>query len=417
MRIFMLCNVAPPIVSETDGTKASSFGGWMDGISRFLIRDNELTICYRSDRNIYTTLNDNLFVGFIESHASEVISKVLDEKDYDIYHIWGTEYEHSYICVSILQQKGLLEKCIVSIQGLVSIIAKHYTEGIPREYLYRKTLREFIRGNDIVVGCNYYSECGRKESELLKTVHHVIGRTNWDKACIQAVNGCVNYHVCNESLRECFYDDTHWDFERCNKHSIFVSQCSYPVKGFHYLLEAMPIILKKYPDAQIVTTGEDFINIRGWRKKDQGAYRRYLIDLISRYDLHDHVSFKGLLDAEQMKEEYLRANVFVCCSVIENSPNSVGEAMILGCPVVSSYVGGTMDMITHDNEGYLYQSSSIEMLAYYVCKVFEDRDKTIQLSQSAVKRAHLTHDRKKNNYTMLDIYKLISGYEEYALVR
>ena len=57
-------------------------------------------------------------------------------------------------------------------------------------------------------------------------------------------------------------------------------------------------------------------------------------------ELEDKVSFLGPLNAEQMKAEYLRSNVFLCPSSIENSPNSLGEAQMLGVPCVASYVGG-----------------------------------------------------------------------------
>ena len=59
-------------------------------------------------------------------------------------------------------------------------------------------------------------------------------------------------------------------------------------------------------------------------------------------------------------------------STIENSPNSVGEAMLLGCPVVSSCVGGVPDMLEHGREGFLYQASVPYMLAWYVKRVFGD---------------------------------------------
>lgn len=63
-----------------------------------------------------------------------------------------------------------------------------------------------------------------------------------------------------------------------------------------------------------------------------------------------------------MKQEYLNANVFICPSSLENSPNSLGEAQILGTPCLASYVGGIPDMM-FGNEGYLYRFEEIEMLA------------------------------------------------------
>ncbi len=60
----------------------------------------------------------------------------------------------------------------------------------------------------------------------------------------------------------------------------------------------------------------------------------------------------GSLNAEEMKEQYLLANVFASPSSIENSPNFCREAMILGTPVVSSDVGGVKNMLTHNEKGF-----------------------------------------------------------------
>lgn len=414
MKIFMLCNLELPVIAEKLGEKTNCFGGWLDNISRFLMRDNELTICYMNDRNTYLVDKSSIFVGFTELQAKSILTKVVNEKNYDIYHIWGTEYSHSAILVSILEKKQMLDRCIVSIQGLVSVYARHYAEGIPRKCLQRRTFRDWIEGNSIEKGIKQFTKQGKLEEYMLKRVKHVIGRTNWDKACLWGINKFATYHKCNENLRNCFYDSRiHWNPDRIKKHFIFVSQCSYPVKGFHFLLEAMPLILDKYPDARIVTTGKDFINVDFCEKIRFDSYKRYLNKLVDKNRLKDKIIFKGLLTAEQMRDEYLSANVFVSPSTIENSPNSVGEAMILGCPVVASYVGGTMDMIKDKYEGYLYQPSSTEMLAYYICQIFENQEMAIYISTNARERAMITHNRCVNNETMISIYnEIVNGFDK-----
>ncbi len=414
MKIFMLCNVAVPIVSELEGKDICVFGGWLDDVTRFLIKENELTICYMSDSNTYSVSGKNTYVGFVETEAEKVISKLLNDNSYDLFHIWGTEYLHSYICVSILEKKNMLNRCVVSLQGIVSVYAHHYTEGITSEYLVSRKVRDYLFGNTILEGLRSFKQNGKYEKELLKKVKHVIGRTKWDKACLRNINENAVYHFCNENLRECFYEsNTVWDIDKCNKYSIFVSQCSYPIKGFHYLLETMPLILDKYPEAKIVTTGEDFMSLFGWKKYRLDTYRKYLNDLIVKNNLNNKIEFRGILSAEEMRKEYLSANVFVCPSSIENSPNSVGEAMLMGCPVVASYVGGIMDMLEKDKEGYLYQTSSPEMMAYYIMKVFENSDRTIQISKNARIRAENTHNRTANNNRLLDIYQEIIHNSNY----
>ena len=59
--------------------------------------------------------------------------------------------------------------------------------------------------------------------------------------------------------------------------------------------------------------------------------------------MEDKIEFLGRLSAEGMKQAYLDANVFVMPSTIENSPNSLGEAMLLGVPCVAADVGGVAE--------------------------------------------------------------------------
>ena len=137
------------------------------------------------------------------------------------------------------------------------------------------------------------------------------------------------------------------------------------------------------------------------------SYGKYLKELIKRYNLQDSVVFTGLLDEKQMCERYLRSHVFVCPSSIENSPNSLGEAMIFGVPCVASDVGGVTDLLTHKEEGFVYQTDAPYMLAYYVCEIFANDELALQFSVKARGHAMRTHDREMNNQAMVSIYKNI----------
>lgn len=63
----------------------------------------------------------------------------------------------------------------------------------------------------------------------------------------------------------------------------------------------------------------------------------------------------GTLNETDMCERYSRANVFILPSAIENSPNSLGEAMLVGIPVVATDVGGVKNLMTDKKEGYFYE--------------------------------------------------------------
>ena len=100
--------------------------------------------------------------------------------------------------------------------------------------------------------------------------------------------------------------------------------------------------------------------------------------------------------------------MFVCPSSIENSPNSLGEAQLVGCPVVASYVGGVPDMVEDNVTGLLYRFEETEMLAAAICRVFADDELAKRLSENGSVAAHKRHDGIVNATRMIEIYNTIS---------
>ena len=136
-------------------------------------------------------------------------------------------------------------------------------------------------------------------------------------------------------------------------------------------------------------------------------YGKYIKKMIKKLNLERNVVFTGPLDEKKMCQRYLKSHVFVCPSSIENSPNSLGEAMILGVPSVASYVGGIPDMLKDKEEGFLYQHDSPYMLAQYFCEIFENQDLALKFSKNARERALKTHDRDENTRRLIEIYNEI----------
>ena len=188
------------------------------------------------------------------------------------------------------------------------------------------------------------------------------------------------------------------------------------------MLEAMPEILKKYPDARVFVAGNSLVSYGTLKEKLKiSAYGKYLRRLIRENRLQDKVVFPGRLNAEQMKEQYLRSSVFVCCSAVENSPNSLGEAMLLGMPCVGAEVGGIPSIFTGGEDGILYRGhvegkdnnngcnlkNISKNLADSVIDIWENMEKTKQYCKNARNHAEKTHDRERNYKQMTEIYAKI----------
>ena len=218
----------------------------------------------------------------------------------------------------------------------------------------------------------------------------------------------MKYHHCNETLRDAFYATAKWDSAKKIDYTIFLSQAAYPIKGFHQVLKAVALLIKDFPDIKVRVAGHSIINRNTLvdRLKMSG-YGSYIIRLIKRLGLERQVEFTGPLSEDKIIAEYLNAHLFVCPSSIENSPNSIGEAQLLGVPTIASYVGGVPDMINHGETGLLYRFEEVEMLAECIRCIFTDTTLAMDLSENGIKAAKKRHHQKENLNRMIKIYQLI----------
>lgn len=417
--ILWLCNNPTPQASEAFGCGTFSVGGWMVWLSEEIGRSKENHLCLAfpsrqvscvkkaSMNNIdyfaipNTAKNSWTYDCDYESRFEELI----DMTSPDVIHIWGTEYQHSLAIVNACKKKKVLNRCVVSIQGLVSVYTKYYLGNLSEKEKKSWTLRDIVKNDTLNIQKLHFQKRGEFETECLKSVYHVIGRTDWDKALTSQINPNAEYHFNNENLRTGFYENK-WSINNCIPHRIFCSQAQYPIKGLDVLLKALPEIIKWYPDTKVVVGGAKIITGNAVKKT---TYEEILLKSINKLHLNDHVEFVGMLNEGKMVEEYLKANIFVCPSAIENSPNSVGEAMLLGVPVVASNVGGTNCLLEHNKEGFLYQADADYMLAFYIKKLFESNDLARAFSEAARTHASKTHNRETNYKTLLRIYDEIEN--------
>ena len=423
MKVLWVCNLPNKFASEYKNQQTSVYGGWLTGLSNSLSKskDIELIYCYPSvgSKKLDTFKVNNVKyysfyapkkLGIFNIDADvdnklerKQINNILEIEKPDIVHIFGTEYIHSFMFADEMIDKN---KLVCSIQGLTSVYSRHYLSFIPsKKYhsfnfssLFRKTL--WGQKKEL-------EKRGKFEIKTIKLCKNIIGRTNWDMACTYYINSSRKYFHCNETLRDSFYEHK-WDYNSCKPFTIFISQGSSPIKGLNVLIEAISLLKRDYPNIELRIAGNNFI------KKDNlinilkiSTYGDYIRKLIKKYSLEKNVVFLGSLDEKSMIKEYLRCNVFVSPSTIENSSNSVGEAMILGVPIVSSNVGGLASLMTDEIEGLFYQGDAPYMAAFKIDSVFKDKNKAMALGKNARIRALNTHNKKKNNDDLLKIYKNI----------
>ena len=418
MNVLLVTNIALPEASLLMNEKPTPFGGWFVSVSKILAEQNDIKLSITFSKKelskvrvlqgekIYYCAFPTISERDIRSNKKNTyLHEILDTIKPDIVHIFGTECAHTLAMVNTCNKQNIT--AVISIQGLTSIIANHYLTGLPTSVQNRFTLRDFLKQDNLKRQQSKFVRRGAFEIEALQKVKHIIGRTTWDKACTSQINPNAQYHFCNETLRDEFYKYS-WDINNCEKHSIFVSQGSYPIKGLHFMLEAMPLILKWFPDTKLYVGGQNITKSDTLKDKIKiSSYGKYIKELIKRYNLGKSIVFTGILDEKQMCRRYLKSHVFVSPSIVENESNSLSEAKIIGVPCVASYVGGVIDRIEHEKDGFFYQHDALYMLAYYVCEIFANNDLALQFSKKAKINAQKTNEIKINIQTLKKIYKEI----------
>ncbi|MDD3430104.1 MAG: glycosyltransferase family 4 protein [Oscillospiraceae bacterium] len=421
MKILWVSNTCIPQAAELVGTAADVGGGWVAGLAQTLLQTEHMLIsCWPvgTKTPLVTASKDNFTCYNFPRHlvrrerylpnTERRFAEIFQKEQPQIIHIFGTEYPHTLAAVNAAQRVGMLSRVCVSVQGLIGACAEVYNAGLPNTALHKYTLRDFVTRNNLFQQQREFAARGELETRALQKVKHVIGRTAWDKAYVRACNPNAVYYACNETLRDAFYSGV-WQYKNCLPYSIFTSQCGYPLKGFHFLLQAMPQVLKVYPQAHLYTTGPNLTALTPLQKLTGSYYAVYLAKQIKELGLSGHITFLGGLSALQMKEQYLKSNVFVSPSSIENSPNSVGEAMLLGMPVVASSVGGTNSVFTPNEDGLGYAFQDTQALAQAIITLFADSARAAEMGQHARLHAQQTHDAKKNLADILSVYRDICG--------
>lgn len=418
MKVLWITNVLFPDICSKLGVKQPVVGGWMKSSAQAILQFEdgiEMAVAtlygdkYRKDvinHVTYYCLPFNIYdKNVYNSVLEQYWRRVAGDFHPDVVHIHGTEFPHGLAYM----KANSTDNVVVSIQGLVGGYARYSLGSIPERILKRyRTIYDCFRGHLLRLPLQM-ARAGELENKYFELSHHVIGRTSWDKDHLWAVNPNACYHFCNETLRDPFYSTT-WELNKCNRHTIFLSQAHKPIKGIHKVIEALPFIIRHYPDVKVYVAGNDFTQRCTWQERLKfGTFANYVVQLMDRLGVRERFYFTGMLDECQMAEQYRMAHIFVCPSSIENSPNSLGEAQLVGTPVVASYVGGVPDMVKNEMSGLLYRFEEVEMLATAVCRIFGDDDLATHLSTNGKVVARQRHDRQKNALRTLEIYnKVIS---------
>ena len=324
------------------------------------------------------------------------LSKVVDDVQPDIIHIHGTESNFGLLT-------GVIDNIplVISLQGIISPIVERYYSGIPQNIAVKcDTWKDYLHQiNEKKVFSNY-CHAAKREQKILSQSKYVIGRTQWDKEILSLMAPKAKYYVVNEILREGFRNNIWLKLETKDAFIITSTLSNGIYKGYETVLRCAKILKKMAPfqfEWRIIGCTEQYKYVKA----------AILLTGISPKEVG--VSFLGSKKEDEMFVLLKETHLYVQTSHIENSPNALCEAMVMGMPCVASNVGGTATMLKDGVEGLLYPDGDPYILASTIVKAKSSYDSMLALGETARKKALERHDKYNVAAELFFAYNKVIG--------
>lgn len=285
-------------------------------------------------------------------------TQIIQDFKPDIIHVFGTEYPFGQV------QSVTNIPVIIHIMGA---IIPYRNAALPPNYsLYDRIRNCGINPRKFFSLIKDLSDMKNREEWEKKTwslVHNYMGRTNWDKAIASILHrNCKYYHV-EEALRSVFIDKhAQWKGYNNSKLVLLSTGCGTFWKGPDLMIKVAKILKDLDIDYEWNIAGQMDIEIkRIVERKEKACFDDLNIRIL------------GFVQPEKLSELLCSCSVYVHTAYIENSPNSICEAQIIGAPIVSTNVGGISSLVQDGVHGKLVPANDPWQMAYSIIELYEDK--------------------------------------------
>jgi glycosyltransferase involved in cell wall biosynthesis len=414
MRVLWFTNT-PSLASEYLHLNSQG-GGWISSLEKQIakINDIQLGVAFHHgnsgkkkfviDKTQYYLLPNFETKGKIKTlarrwkHQIEPDSFVDDYIDIvkefkpDLIHIFGSEQAYGLIIDRINIP------VVIQIQGNITVTYQKWFSGISNcDILRFSNFMPIIRAYGLWHDYFYAKKKAKREQKMFKACKFFIGRTDWDMRITKALSVNGKYFHCDELMRDVFYHNQ-WTEPKNQKLMVFSTIKPNSYKGLESILVTAAILKNK----QIM---EFEWRIAGISEKDEIV--RITEKAFKLKFNEQNIYFNGILDQESLLNCLLLANCYIHPSHIENSPNSVCEAMLLGMPIIATYAGGTPSILKDGQECILIQDGDPFALAGAILEFLENQEQALLFGVNARKRALVRHNPERVLNDVLSIYSSI----------
>ena len=166
-------------------------------------------------------------------------------------------------------------------------------------------------------------------------------------------------------------------------------------KGQALLFDAFSIVLKQFPDAQLLIVGD-------------GPDRLSLEQRAKVLGIVNSIFWLGQKSPEEVYRLYSIMDIVAVPSVFEGFGLVAAEAMAAGLPVVASNVGGLTEAIEDGITGVLVPPGDCGAMAAAITALLDSHDKADQMGKKGLQRVRAQFSMEKFSQTILSAYIALS---------
>lgn len=238
-----------------------------------------------------------------------------------------------------------------------------------------------------------FKATAEREIQVIQSCRYFMGRTAWDRNLVSMFNPAAKYYHCEEALRDSFLQmKKRWQYQDCKKVSI-ISVISRPwYKGQDLILKTAAL-LKRFTNIDFEWNVYGIPHMRFFENK----YGIKAADV--------NVNVRGTAGKEKLVDALCDASCYVHTSYIDNSPNSLCEAQMLGVPVLATHVGGISSLVKDGETGILYPANAPYDLASAIVQLSQDKSACERMSHQERQSAESRHNPVAIQETLHSIYR------------
>lgn len=149
-------------------------------------------------------------------------------------------------------------------------------------------------------------------------------------------------------------------------------------KGADLFLQALPGLLRRYPNVEVDIVGDDKVQIEGTTLR-----RNFELTVDQTGTDMSRVTFHGTVSREELLKYYATCDIFVAPSRYESFGLIFVEAMIFGKPSVGIAVGGAVEVVTDGIDGLLIERPDANLLENRIAMLIDNPQMRKELGAAA----------------------------------